>query len=114
MSQSQTNHPLIVEGHEVLTKLQQAPEKLILVKFIAPYCPSCETLAPVLQQFVIDQVDQVHLVSIDMTEEPELAMALGVRSAPTVILFRGKDILDKIVGLKPKKFYDEAIQRVLS
>ena len=48
-----------------------------------------------------------------MTEDPELAMEVGVRSAPTVVLFKKTTILERIAGLKPKKLYSEAIQKVL-
>lgn len=47
-----------------------------------------------------------------MTEEPEFAME-GVRSAPTVVVFKGTNLLERIAGLKPKKLYAEAIQKAL-
>jgi thioredoxin 1 len=53
------------------------------------------------------------LVEIDMTEEPDLAIDLGIRSVPTVVLFKGGQLLEKIVGLKPKKMYAETIQKFL-
>ena len=46
-----------------------------------------------------------------MTEEPDLAIDLGIRSVPTVVLFKGDRLLEKIVGLKPKKLYVETIQK---
>jgi thioredoxin 1 len=85
----------------------------IVVKFVAPHCPSCKTLAPVLEQMVTDHIGKIHLVTIDMTEEPELAMELGVRSAPTVVLLKGTAVLEQIAGLKPKKLYSEAIKKAL-
>lgn len=78
------------EGRNSLKQLQQESEALILVKFVAPHCPSCQTLTPVLEQLVTDHIGKIHLVVIDMTEEPELAVELGVRSAPTVILLKGR------------------------
>ena len=42
-----------------------------------------------------------------MTEEPDLAIDLGIRSVPTVFLFKGDRLLEKIIGLKPKKLYYE-------
>jgi thioredoxin-like negative regulator of GroEL len=113
MSESLSTNKIFGEGVSDLTQLQQASENPILVKFVAPHCPSCETLAPVLQQLVTDHAGKLHLVTIDMTEDPEFAMELGVRSAPTVVLFQGTQILERIAGLKPKKLYVEAIQKVL-
>ncbi|MDX2228475.1 MAG: thioredoxin domain-containing protein [Leptolyngbyaceae cyanobacterium bins.349] len=102
------------EGLDDLTQLQQTSKNSILVKFVAPHCPSCETLAPVLQQLVTDHAGKLHLVTIDMTQDPEFDMELGVRSAPTVVLFQGTKVLERIAGLKPKKLYADAVQKVLS
>jgi thioredoxin 1 len=101
------------QGREALEQLQQESATPIVVKFVAPHCPSCETLAPVLEQLVTDHLGKIHLVAIDMTEDPELAIELGVRSVPTVVLFKGEEVLEKIVGLKPKKVYAEAVQKIL-
>ena len=114
MSESLSSHIIFGEGRNTLQQLQQESENPILVKFVAPHCPSCETLAPVLEQIVTDQAGKVHLVTIDMTEDPELAMELGVRSAPTVVLFKKTTILERIAGLKPKILYFEAVQKIVS
>jgi len=114
MSESLSSHIIFGEGRNTLQQLQQESENPILVKFVAPHCPSCETLAPVLQQIVTDQAGKVHMVTIDMTEDPELAMALGVRSAPTVVLFKKTTVLERIAGLKPKRLYFEAVQKIVS
>jgi thiol-disulfide isomerase/thioredoxin len=79
--------------------------QLIIVKFVAPYCPACETLKPVLHQIAEENTGKVHLVELDMSEEPELAINYGVRSAPTVILVKQQQTLAQIAGLKPKKQY---------
>ncbi len=113
MSESVPTSKIYGEGVSDLTQLQQASENLILVKFVAPHCPSCKTLSPVLQQLVTDCAGKLHLITIDMTEYPEFAMELGVRTAPTVVLFQGTTVLEQIAGLKPKKLYAEAIQKAL-
>lgn len=96
-------------GLEELQTLQQQSEQPILVKFVAPHCPACETLAPLLEQLVTEQAGKLALVAIDLTEEPELAMSLGVRSAPTVVAFRGTTVIECLAGLKPKKQYSELV-----
>ncbi|MFB2933650.1 thioredoxin family protein [Aerosakkonemataceae cyanobacterium BLCC-F154] len=101
------------QGQKALEQLQQNSENPILVKFVAPHCSACKTLAPVLEQLMTDYQGKIDLVTIDMTEDPEFAIELSVRSAPTVVLFKGNTVLEKIAGLKPKKLYLEAIQKVL-
>jgi len=55
----------------------------------------------------------VHLVEIDMTEAPELAISSGVRSAPTLAFFKGQKLLTRIAGLRPKKEYVQTIDQYL-
>jgi len=114
MSEPLSTNTIFGEGLNDLTQLQQTSKNPILVKFVAPHCPSCETLAPVLQQLATDHTGQFHLVTIDMTEAPEFAMELGVRTAPTVVLFKQSTVVERIAGLKPKRVYADAVQKVLS
>jgi thioredoxin 1 len=101
------------QGRLAFEQLQSESTKLILVGVSAPHCSSCDTLRPVLHQLATEQNDSFDLVEIDMTEEPDLAIDLGIRSVPTVVLFKGDRLLEKIVGLKPKKIYVETIQKFL-
>jgi thioredoxin 1 len=101
------------QGRLAFEQLQSESTKLILVEVSAPHCSSCDTLRPVLHQLATEQNDSFDLVEIDMTEEPDLAIDLGIRSVPTVVLFKGDRLLEKIVGLKPKKIYVETIQKFL-
>ncbi|MDV2992222.1 MAG: Thioredoxin 1 [Chroococcidiopsis sp. SAG 2025] len=110
---SELTDRIFAEGRNALEQLQQESANPILVKFVAPHCPSCKTLAPVLEQLVGDRSGQIHLVTIDMTEDPELAIELGVRSAPTVVLLKGEEVVERIAGMKPKKVYAQAVQKAL-
>lgn len=105
---------VVFQGRPSFEKLKAKLDKLILLEVGAPHCSACETLKPLLYQIAAEQNGNFYLVDIDMTEEPDLAIELGVRSAPTVILFKGDRQIEKIAGLKPKKFYVEIIQRECS
>ncbi len=99
------------QGRSAFEQLKSESTKLILVEVSAPHCSSCDTLRPVLHQLATEQNGNFYLVEIDMTEEPDLAIDLGIRSVPTVVLFKGDRLLEKIVGLKPKKLYVETLQK---
>ncbi len=99
------------QGRLAFERLQTESTKLILVEVSAPHCSSCDTLRPILHQLATEQNGNLDLVEIDMTEEPELAIDLGIRSVPTVVIFKGDRLLEKIVGLKPKKLYVETMQK---
>jgi thioredoxin 1 len=105
--------PIFGQGRAAFEQLKSKSDKLILLEVSAPHCSSCDTLRPVLHQLATEQDGNLHLVEIDMTEEPDLAINLGIRSVPTVVLCKGEQILEKIVGLKPKKLYAETIQKFL-
>ncbi len=111
MSLSSNN--VLMQGRQALEELQKTSEHPILVKFVAPYCPACETLAPVLEELLTDYAGALQFVTIDMTEDPELAMTLAIRSAPTVVLFKGETVIETIAGLKPKKVYRESVQKAI-
>jgi len=96
-------------GKAAFDWLIQESNQLIIVKFVAPYCPSCKTLKPVLHQIANDNKGKLHLVEIDMSEEAQLAINFGVRSAPTVVLLKQQQKLVEIAGLRPKKQYLEEI-----
>ncbi len=100
-------------GREAFEWLVQESDQLIIVKFVAPYCPSCETLKPVLHQIAEENTGKLHLVELDMSKEPELAIIFAVRSAPTVALVKQQQTLAQIAGLKPKKQYADTIQSAL-
>ncbi len=100
-------------GKRAFDWLMQKSEQLIIVQFVAPYYPSCETLKPVLHQIAKENTGKLHLVELDMSEEPELAINFGVRSAPTVVLFKKQQIRAQIAGLKSKQQYTDMIQSTL-
>jgi thioredoxin 1 len=104
---------IIFQGLPAFEQLRSASDKLLLLEISAPHCSSCDTLRPILHQLATEHSGNLHLVELDMTEEPDLAIELGIRSVPTVFLFKGDRILEKIVGLKPKKLYAETIHKYL-
>jgi thioredoxin 1 len=103
----------MVKGRPELEKLMQQSDKLIMVKFMAPHCSGCSTLALLLHQIAMQQENNLDLVEIDMTEEPELAIEMKVRSAPTVIFFKNQQLLANLPGVQPRKIYQEIVQRYL-
>ena len=99
------------QGRPAFERLKNESNRLILMEVSAPHCSACDTLRPILHHLATEQNSNFDLVEIDMTEEPDLAIDLGIRSVPSVLLFKGDRLLEKIVGLQSKKLYLATIQK---
>lgn len=71
------------------TELQRRLEagKRVVVDFHADWCPPCHLLAPELDRLASRVADDVEFVKVDVDENPGLALSLGIRTIPTVVLF---------------------------
>ena len=74
----------------------------VLVDFWATWCGPCKMLAPVIDELAGEYAGKVRFVKIDIDDNPEIATRYGIMSIPTVILFKGGEILSRTVGLQPK------------
>jgi len=73
----------------------------VLVDFWAEWCAPCRALAPVLEQLAGELDGKLRVVKVDTDAEPALAGAYGVRSLPTLVLFRGGDAVTRLTGAQP-------------
>jgi thioredoxin reductase (NADPH) len=96
-------------GGLALRKLYHESDRLIMVKYASPSCGPCHTLKPILSK-VVDEFDgQIHYVEIDIEEDPDIAEAAGVMGTPTIHLFKNKDKVAEVKGVKQKSQYRELI-----
>ena len=84
---------------------------LALVDFGAAWCPPCKTLKPILVEIGAEYKERVAVLEVDCDESPETAAKYGVKSMPTVMLFRDGEAVEKLVGLRPKSAYENLLEK---
>ena len=74
----------------------------VLVDFWAEWCGPCKMLGPILEGISEDLKDKLRVVKVNLDENQDLAMKYSIRSIPTLLLFKGGELVDTKVGLLPK------------
>lgn len=82
----------------------QTSGKKILVDFWASWCRPCLMLAPILDKLQEEYPD-IEFVKVNVSQEMNLAQEFGITSIPTVILFNGKDINNRVTGVNGPDYY---------
>ncbi|MDR0488711.1 MAG: thioredoxin [Propionibacteriaceae bacterium] len=73
----------------------------VLVDFWANWCVPCKKLAPILEE-LSETYSQVKFVSVDTEENPDAMLAHDIRTLPTVLIFRGGELVESFLGDVPK------------
>jgi thioredoxin 1 len=95
---------------EQLFELQKSGNK-ILVQYTASWCGPCRQLSPRLAN-ISNSYDNIAFVKIDVDENMELAQNLLIRSVPTVIIYKGEEILNRSQGAQPDGFYKDILNNL--
>ena len=86
--------------------------KTVVVGFCATWCHLCKDAQPRLEAAIKNAEDKVDLAKVDIHELTDLALELGVRSAPTVIAVKNGQIVDKLTGLQDKDVLASFIKKL--
>lgn len=74
----------------------------VVVDFWAEWCGPCKMIAPALEELATEFEGKVKIAKVNIDENPELAAQYGVRSIPTLIMFKNGEVADMKVGAAPK------------
>ncbi len=85
----------------------------ILVDFWAPWCAPCNILGPVIEELAEEYKGKIKVAKMNVDESPATPGQYGIRGIPTVILFKGGQVADQVVGVVPKAHLKSMIDKVL-
>jgi len=74
----------------------------VLVDFWAPWCGPCRAVAPTVESIATEYAGKVKVVKVNTDESGEVAMKLGITSIPTLMVFKGGQMVERVVGNRPK------------
>jgi thioredoxin 1 len=83
----------------------------VLVDFWAEWCGPCRALGPKLEEIASEMSNKVTVAKINVDENPNTAAKFGVRSIPTMIVFKNGKAVDQLVGNLPKDAIVEALTK---
>ena len=86
----------------------------VLVDFWAEWCMPCKMIAPIVEELSKEYDGQMDFAKLDVDSNPDTALTYGVRSIPTLLVFKGGQPVDQIVGAVPKGALKKKIDSALA
>lgn len=93
--------PLEITDNNFSTEVLQS-DKPVLVDFWAAWCGPCRMIAPIVEELAVEYDGKYKIGKMDIDNNPQTATQFGIRSIPTLLIFKNGKVVDSLIGSVPK------------
>ncbi len=86
----------------------------VLVDFWAPWCGPCRAIAPLVEEISSSYAGKIKVGKMNVDDNQSTTMKFGIRSIPTIIMFKGGEAVDQIIGAVPKAEIERVVEKSLA
>ncbi len=94
-------------------QVMKAPD-LVMVDFWAVWCGPCQMVAPIVDELATEYAGKLRVMKLNTDENPEIAGRYQVMSIPTILFFKNGQVVEKLIGARPKRQFKEVIDSLLA